>query len=86
MSPRQADTLHSPRLGCTTYAVLIYNRTVRARMKENKPNHLHSDRWAEAQTHEVCADSVEDARRIAAARFPAGDGFVITDVVVAGAS
>jgi len=86
MPAQQADTLHSPHLGCVTYAVHIYNRTVRERVKQNEPSHLHSERWAEEQMHEVCADSPEEAREIAASRFPESDGFVITSIQPAGSA
>lgn len=86
MPAQQADTLHSPHLGCTTYAVHIYNKTVREHVKMNEPHHMHSERWAEEQTHEVCADSAEQARSIAAGRFPESEGFVITSVEAAGSA
>lgn len=84
MPAHQADTLHSPRLGGTTYAVHIYNKAVRESVKKNEPSHMHSERWAEEQTHEVCANTVEQAREIAASRFPESDGFVITSIEPAG--
>ena len=86
MPAEQADTLLSPHLGCTMYAVHIYNKTVREQVKENQPSHMHSERWAEEQMHEVCADTAEEARNIAAARFPEDEGFIITSVERAGSA
>lgn len=80
IQPEKADPLHSPRRGGTMYAVFIYNREVRDCVKDNEPHHTLSERWAEVQTHEVCADSAEEARELAQRRFPVRDGFVITGV------
>lgn len=80
MTGDHADPLHRPRGGCDTYAVHIYNRDVRQRVKENQPHHILSERWAEEQTHEVVAADEREARALAAQRFPAKDGFVITTV------
>lgn len=80
MQSEYADPLGSPNRGCTMYAVLIYNQRVRADVKENRPQHILSERWAEEQMHEVCADSEADARRIASDRFPESEGFVITRI------
>ncbi|MGC2856474.1 hypothetical protein ACM64Y_13455 [Novispirillum sp. DQ9] len=80
MNGDHADPLHRPRGGCETYAVHIYNRDVRARVKENRPHHILSERWAEEQTHEVVAHDEREARAMAERRFPSTQGFVITTV------
>lgn len=80
MPGENPDPLHRPRSGCATFSVHIYNSDVRATLKENQSHHMLSERWAEEQTHEVVAQSAEEARAIAAQRFPAKDGFVITAV------
>lgn len=75
-----ADPLHRPRGGCEKFAVHIYNSDVRQTVKENRPHHILSERWAEEQTHEVVAKDERQARAMAEQRFPAAQGFVITTV------
>lgn len=80
MPGEQADPLHCPRGDCATYSVHIYNSDVRHTVKENRAHHTLSERWAEEQTHEVVAENENEARTLAAQRFPATEGFVITSV------
>lgn len=80
MVGENADPLHCPRSGCSTYTVYIYNKDVRAKLKENRPHDMLSERWAEVQPHEVTAHDPDEARRLATDRFPVREGFVITEI------
>lgn len=80
MSEKHADPLSCPRGNCTTFAVHIYNADVRQRVKENRPHHTISERWAVPQAHEVVAQDASEARRLAELRFPPQQGFVISAV------
>jgi hypothetical protein len=80
MPAHHADPLHRPRGGCKAFAVHIYNKDVRQTVKENRPHHILSERWAEEQTHEVVAKDERHARTLAEQRFPSHQGFVITTI------
>lgn len=62
------------------YLVTIYNKVVRAMVKENRSHAFYSDRWANVHTHDVCACDEDEARDKMAERFRAEDGFVIESV------
>jgi hypothetical protein len=62
------------------YLVSIYNKAVRALVKDNRSHSFFSDLWADARTQDVSAVDEEDARRKMSKRFPEKDGFVIESI------
>lgn len=62
------------------FLVTIYNRAVRALVKQNRSHTRYSDLWAEPRVQDVYAESEDEARDKAARRFPEEDGFVIENV------
>ncbi len=63
------------------YLVKLYNKVVRALVKENQSHSLFEDHWADVHTHDVVAATEDEARRKIAQRFPPDDGFVIEQVM-----
>lgn len=72
--------IHQPSQGHTVYEVAIYNRDVRALVKENQSHSFFDDCWADEQHQDVAARDELEAREIMEKRFPPSQGFVITDV------
>jgi hypothetical protein len=64
----------------TVFEVTLYNREVRALVKDNQSHLLFEDFWADAQTRDVVAGSEQEARSVIESRFPEDAGFVIQDV------
>lgn len=65
------------------YLVTIYNKVVRAMVKENRSHAFYSDRWANPHTQDVSAADEDEARDKMAARFRVEDGFVIESITPA---
>ncbi|MBF0246938.1 MAG: hypothetical protein HQL36_02530 [Alphaproteobacteria bacterium] len=63
------------------FLVRLYNKVVRALVKENRSHEWFDDQWADIHTQDVAAGSEAEARRIIAKRFPPEDGFVIEEVL-----
>lgn len=66
--------------GRKIFLVAIYNKEVRAMVKENRSHTYFDDFWADIQNHDVCAKNETEARDLLAKRFPPDDGFVIEDM------
>jgi len=62
------------------FEVTLYNKEVRALVKENQSHLLFEDHWADPQVRDVVAKSESEARDVIASRFPEDAGFVIEDV------
>ena len=62
------------------YLVTVYNKVVRAMVKDNRSHSFYSDLWADTHTQDVSAANEEEARRKMVERFPEEDGFVIESV------
>ncbi|MEK9722513.1 MAG: hypothetical protein VW405_03370 [Rhodospirillaceae bacterium] len=75
--------LHKPSDGEQIYEVSLYNRIVRALVKQNRSHALFDDHWADSQRHDVVACDESEARRMVSERFKADDGFVIEGVALA---
>jgi len=69
-----------PSNGRKAFRVDIYNKDVRAALKENQSHAAFRDDWADTQTHEVLAVDEEDARQIMGQRYRPEEGFVIEGV------
>lgn len=75
-----ASELYCPRPGYKNYEVRLFNRDVRALLKENRQHLLLSDRWADDRIAVVEARDAGEARIIASDRYPPEKGFVISGV------
>ena len=62
------------------YEVALYNKEVRAMVKENRSHTFFDDQWADTQLRDVIAQDEGEARAIITTRFPPEDGFVIEQV------
>ncbi|MBL6959132.1 MAG: hypothetical protein ISR52_09125 [Rhodospirillales bacterium] len=69
--------LHLPSNGQKVFEVAIYNKVVRALVKENQSHTFFEDHWADVQLQDVHAKDEDEARDLVAERFPPADGFVI---------
>ena len=58
------------------FEVRVYNRTVRAMVKQNEHHHFFDDQWADVHVKIVTAHSKADAISIISKRFLKEDGFV----------
>lgn len=65
------------------YLVTVYNRVVRAMVKDNRSHSFYSDLWANVHVQDVSATTEEEARRKMGLRFPEKDGFVIESIELA---
>lgn len=72
---------HQPRNGHQAYEAVIYNKDVRALIKDNKAHNRFAERWADGHVQNVEARSEGDARRQIAKRYPPEDGFVVSELV-----
>ncbi len=64
----------------TAYEAAVYNKDVRAAVKDNQSHLLLGDHWADAQIHDVMACDEMEALRLILARYPPEQGFVISDL------
>ena len=62
------------------YEVSIFNKEVRALVKENLSHRFYEDRWADDQVLDISAHDEGEARRLMAERFAPEEGFVIERV------
>ena len=66
--------------GYQSFQVTLYNREVRAAVKENQSHALLGDHWADAQIQDVRAHDESEARLLVAKRFPPDMGFVVEEL------
>jgi hypothetical protein len=62
------------------FEVVVYNRNVRALVKDNMSHRYYDDHWADSHVQDVEADDEAEARAKMAHRFPPEEGFVIEAV------
>ncbi|HJN24819.1 MAG TPA: hypothetical protein QGG18_03875 [Rhodospirillales bacterium] len=67
--------------GRHVYEVSIYNKEVRAMVKENQHHHFFDDQWADIHIRNVTAHDEGEAVSIISKRFPTEDGFVIEQIM-----
>jgi hypothetical protein len=72
--------LNLPSRGYKVYEVSVYNKDVRALVKQNQRHCYFADQWADTQVRDVVARDESEARTLIAERFPIEDGFVVEDV------
>jgi hypothetical protein len=75
-----ASHLYCPRPGFHNFEVRLYNRDVRALLKDNRAHQLLCEQWADDHVQVVEARDAGEARSIAARQFPPEKGFVISAV------
>lgn len=64
----------------TVFVISVYNKRVRALVKQNQSHDFFDDHWADAHTQNVVASSEAKALEIASRRYPPEDGFVIQTI------
>ena len=69
-----------PRHDQRVFEVSIYNREVRAMVKENRHHDHFDDHWADAQVRDIVAKTEDEARNLIARRYPPDEGFVIETI------
>jgi hypothetical protein len=72
--------LQMPNDGRSAFEVAIYNKEVRAMVKENLSHSYFDDYWADVQVRDVVARDEDEARYLISERFPPEDGFVIQEL------
>ncbi len=72
--------LHTPSAGHTAFEAAIYNKDVRALVKENRSHCFFDDQWADVHVRDVVARDEAEARDLIAERFKPEDGFVIQEL------
>ena len=68
--------LQMPNIGKQLFEVRIYNKIVRAMVKENQHHHFFDDQWADVHVRNVTAFDEAEATSIISKRFLREDGFV----------
>jgi hypothetical protein len=72
--------LQEPRAGRQAFQVVIYNKDVRALVKDNQPHSHYADHWADGTVQAIEARDEGEARRLLAERYPPEAGFVVQSV------
>lgn len=72
--------LGKPRSGKQLFEVSLFNREVRALVRENQHHDVFDDDWASDQRREVIAVNEEEARDVISQRYPKDEGFEIAAV------
>jgi hypothetical protein len=68
--------LQMPDSGNQVFEVRIYNKQVRAMVKENQHHHFFDDQWADVHVRNVTAYDAAEAISIISKHFLKEDGFV----------
>lgn len=69
--------IHPPFSRGSLFEVALYNKDVRALVKDNKSHGVFEDHWADRHIHGIVARDAREARSLARQRYPKEDGFVI---------
>lgn len=72
--------LGKPRSGKRLFEVSLFNREVRALVRDNQHHDVFDDDWAVDQRREVIAGDENEARDVISQRYPQDEGFVIAAV------
>lgn len=72
--------LHRPEDGNRAFQVSLYNKDVRALVKENQSHSYFEDHWADLQCCAVWARDEAEARDKVGQKYAEEDGFVIHTV------
>ncbi len=63
--------------GRRAFEVTLYNKDVRAAVKENQSHAIYGDHWADAQIQDVMAIDEAEALNLIDMRYPKDEGFVV---------
>ena len=63
--------------GRKAFEVTLYNKDVRAAVKDNQSHTLYGDHWADAQIQDVMAADEKEALNLIGRRYPSEEGFVV---------
>ena len=72
--------IHPPFSKAHLFEVSLYNKEVRALVKNNQSHNFFDDHWANRQIHGIVASDAREARVLAKQRYPQKEGFVIESV------
>jgi len=64
----------------TSYEVSLYNRDVRALVKDNESHTYYGDHWADTQVQDVLARDETEALQLITERYPPEQGFIVQHV------
>ena len=70
--------------GRNAYEVRVYNRDVRAAVKDNESHFLFGDHWADSQGQGVSARSEKEAWDLISRLYPPEQGFVVQHLTILG--
>lgn len=73
--------LGTPRNGKRLFEVSLFNREVRALVRENQHHDVFDDNWADDQRRQVLAGNEDEARDVILQRYPKDEGFEIAEVI-----
>lgn len=65
-----------------TFAIGVYNKEVRASVKENMRHLDFGDEWADVHYQGVVAETQDEALSVIVKRYPAEKGFVVDSVKI----
>ena len=68
--------------GFKSFEFTLYNRDVRAAVKDNQSHDILGDHWADVQIHDVHAHDETEAKTLIAKRYPPEMGFVVEGLSV----
>ncbi|MDP7600301.1 MAG: hypothetical protein QF605_02855 [Rhodospirillales bacterium] len=66
--------------GRKAFEVTLYNKDVRAAVKENQSHTIYGDHWADAQIQDVMAANESEALSLIGRRYPPEEGFVVQEL------
>ncbi|MEO5335551.1 MAG: hypothetical protein H7841_01470 [Magnetospirillum sp. WYHS-4] len=72
--------LSTPNEDTAVFEVAVYNREVRALVKENRSHNLFGDNWADLHVQGIAARNEAEARALVLQRYRPEEGFVIAEV------
>lgn len=67
--------------GRKAFEFALYNRDVRAAVKDNQGHQFIGEQWADIQICDVMAADEREARRLIQSRYPPEMGFVVEGLV-----
>ena len=66
--------------GRKAFEVTLYNKDVRAAVKDNESHVIYGDHWADAQIQDVMASDEVEALNLIDMRYPREEGFVVQNL------
>lgn len=75
--------LHLESSDVQVFKVALYNKKVRALVRQHRRHVCFGDRWAEVQSRDVVARDEAEALALISERYPPEDGFVVAQIAPA---